>query len=99
MKYMGFKLGPALKLNNHLEKLRQNLKSTMMNKANGSNVNLMPLKTEYNWDAEQDYFLLYKFCYLFYSCMVMCWVKSSFHSIIFLNVYIYESLSVYILLG
>lgn len=24
MKYMGFKLGPALKLNNFLEKLRQN---------------------------------------------------------------------------
>ncbi len=25
MKYMGFKLGPALKLNNYIEKLRRNL--------------------------------------------------------------------------
>lgn len=47
MKYMGFKLGPALKLNNHLEKLRQELRFNM-NKVNGPGVNHMSLKTEYN---------------------------------------------------
>lgn len=100
MKYMGFKLGPALKLNNHLEKLRQNLKSTMMNKVNDSNVSQMPLKTEYNWAMlQQDHFffiwilLLVLFLYGY-----ICMLSEVIVSFVYF-VYIYETLSVYIFLG
>lgn len=30
MKYMGFKLGPALKMNNCIEKLRKNLMTSLL---------------------------------------------------------------------
>lgn len=34
MKYMGFKLGPALKLNNYLDKLRRSIQANLNNQAN-----------------------------------------------------------------
>ena len=46
MKYMGFKLGPALKMNNYIEKLRRNLITSLQQLQNNYN---NQVKTESNY--------------------------------------------------
>ena len=48
MKYMGFKLGPALKLNNYIDKLRKNLINL-----NGANTVSQKVKTECWFNRKQ----------------------------------------------